>query len=58
MREGGGERSVQLVDGIYMGLMKVGRGVGVFTGRVGNLVIYRVICWVLIAVRMKFWMVN
>jgi len=41
-----------------MGLMKVGRGVGVFTGRVGNLVIYRVICWVLIAVRMKFWMVN
>lgn len=39
MRERGAETSVQLVDGIYGELMKVGRGVAVFTGRVGNLVV-------------------
>ena len=50
--------NVQLVDGIYRGLVRVGRGFGALASRFGNLVIQKVGCRVLAMIRMKSWAVN
>lgn len=57
MRERGVERNVRL-DGLYLGLVKVGGDATAFANIVETLVIQMVCCRVFAIIRMKFWAVD
>ena len=58
VRERGARRNIQLIDGVYRELVKVGEAVGVSASRVGNLVIQKASCRVLSMICMKPWTVD